>query len=58
MMHYDKNESKIKILKIPIVLVKISKTSILDHIYIGPHIYMAQCKVNSPKHLKDGEIFF
>ena len=33
MMHYDKNESKIKILKIPIVLVKISKTSILDHIY-------------------------
>ena len=34
MMQYDKNESKIKILKIPIVLVKISKTSILDHIYI------------------------
>ena len=33
-MHYNKNESKIKILKIPIVWVKISKTSILDHIYI------------------------
>ena len=32
MMHYNKNESKIKILKIPIVWVKISKTSILDHI--------------------------
>ena len=37
MMHFNKNESKIKILKIPIVWVKISKTSILDHIYI----YMA-----------------
>ena len=32
MMHYNKNESKIKILKIPIVWIKISKTSILDHI--------------------------
>ena len=32
-MHYNENESKIKILKIPIVWVKISKTSILDHMY-------------------------
>ena len=34
MMHYSKNESKTQILKIPIVWVKISKTSILDHMYM------------------------
>ena len=34
MMHFNKNESKIKILKIHILWEKISKTSILDHIYI------------------------
>ena len=31
MMHYDKNDSQIKILIIPKVLAYISKTSILDH---------------------------
>ena len=34
LVHYFKNESQIKILIIPLVLEKISKTSILDHIYI------------------------
>ena len=33
MMHYNKNESKIKILKTPQILAKISKYSILDHIH-------------------------
>ena len=33
MMHYNENYSKIKISKIPIVWVKISKTSTLDHIW-------------------------
>ena len=40
MMHFNKNESKIKILKNPIVWEKISKTSILDHIYIYIYIYI------------------
>ena len=38
LVHYFKNESQIKILNIPLVLEKNSKTSILDHIYL--HIYV------------------
>ena len=35
MMHYNKNYSQIKILKILCIRAKISKTSILDHIEKG-----------------------
>ena len=41
MMHYDKNDSQIKILRIPNVLAYISKTSILDHIYGLKMLYFA-----------------
>ena len=34
-MYYIKNYSQIKILKIPEILTKISKTTGLDHIYKG-----------------------
>ena len=38
-MYYIKNYSQIKILKIPEILTKISKTTGLDHIYKG---YLSQ----------------
>ena len=48
MMHYNKNKSKIKILKIPIVLIKISETRILDHMYytVVPQYCLHFCFVN------------
>ena len=58
MMHYNKNDSQIKILKILCIWANISKTSILNHIYYVGEVGEPPtgARISGPKILEDSAL--